>query len=429
MEERIRGAQLIVLSIGRTQALGWEVERLKQLGALERTVFVIPPVETQDIRARLTILAGMLDIDPGLLDHQAVGMEVLAVVVPNGRHPALIVSGVRDDVSYDLAMRNAAGALIGEVEIGPPEHADLTEAPRLPKPLIHAPGALPKRRRWYRRPGALALALLLLTWFVRWAAGDETPTDRTDVFIDLTSTVRFFLPHDERDKVIVVQNAGDDVVVTEVDARAARAHRIATLRASPQQGASAGEWIVVTDSVGDTVSAVNRRSGKTWTRRVAGAPRGVSLGTRSAAIALTEGDAIAEIRLRDGAVLRRSPLAGAPFDVSSSPEAPLVSLAAADRVVQLDAAHRPVRSVRVPRPRRILETGSGPWVVSADTGTLRPLTGAGALTTGDFLPASRAQRRSSAARHSTTTASPSSMRERASDAAVSCCRGRSSSSR
>jgi hypothetical protein len=382
VSERIGRAALVVVSVGRTPAVSWEVGQIGVRGAIAKTVFVIPPVAAPERRARIHLLADLLDTDPAVLDHERPGLHVLAVVAPDSRGPAIITSGTRDDVSYDRALRAAVDLLAGRARVGPPERvAHLVHSPR--RPLTAAPGHLVKPRPWYRRPAYAAVAAIVAASPLYGALTTEETADKFAEIVNVPSVSRLLIPIQGTDSVVVLRNVNSGTRLEEVDPERAHARAIATVRGTPTAGSAQGDWIVLTSSRENLLSGVNRRTGRTWSRRLPGAPQGVAVGGATALVALTEGDAVAEVRVTDGRVLRRTPTGPAPFGVLHA-DRPLVTLAGEDRVVRLGARSR---DFAVRSPRELHRTSAGPWAVSADSGALVPLVRrVGGLETGEFLP-------------------------------------------
>jgi hypothetical protein len=389
--ERIASAQLVVLSVGRTPAVAWEVRTIREQGALARAIFVIAPVGAEDRRARLHVLAELLEMDPRLLDHEQPGIEVLAVVVPDGTRPTLITSGVRDDASYDWAMRRAAGVLCDDIHAAEPTLAEPRSTPALPSPLIFEPGAT-RRRPLMVRAMLVMWSLLAVVKIFVWAfGGNEPPIDKVHEIVDLQTTPRFLIPIDGARSVIAVQNLDRGVRVSEIDAVTAQARTLAKLDASPTHGAAAGRWIVLVSPTANTVSGIDRQSSRSWTVSIAGAPHGAAVGVDTALLALSGADTLVEVRLRDGAVLRRVRLHGAPYAVSATPGGWLVSLAAGNRVVRLGKDLTPSAApFAIQSPRQVFTSDGGSWALSATLGVLRHLEAADEtddrLQDREFLP-------------------------------------------
>lgn len=123
-------ARLIVLTVGKTQGLSWEMNHVASEGLLHRTIFVVPPVGVIERQERLELLAASYGLDPEVFDTGTLGRLVLAFCWPLGwARPMVIVSGSADDISYDIALERCAEALLAETP-PPPEQA--TSEPALP---------------------------------------------------------------------------------------------------------------------------------------------------------------------------------------------------------------------------------------------------------------------------------------------------------
>jgi hypothetical protein len=386
---RMDSAALVVVNVGRTPAVAWEVDRARERRALGRTVFVIPPVASPERRRRLRLLAELLELDAGLLDHDQPGLEVLAVVLRDGHGPALVTSGTRDEISYDLALRSAADLLAGREHAGAPAIAD--------RPVLPVPGFLPRggraRRPWYLRPVPVICALSAALLLANWAFIRREKVDRYQETVDLPTTTRVLFPVEGSDDVIALGSGDGETVVTVIDAVSLSAERLATLPGAPMHGAARGDWVIVSTPATGTLQGVQRSTGRTWRRKLSGVPQGVAIQGSVALVALTAGNRLAEVRLRDGALLRRTALEGRPYAAAVGPKGPFVSLAAADRIVRLGRsaeAATPVRS-----PRQVFATAGGVWAVSAADGTVSApgRRGLASTPTFDLLPLAAASQR------------------------------------
>lgn len=99
-------ASLIVLVVGRSPGLMWEIEQLRRKGLLGKTLFVLPPVPLDELAPRMLTLASALSmkveaLDPG--DHRF----PLVLQFEIDGTPRLVVSGGRDDRSYLAAIADA----------------------------------------------------------------------------------------------------------------------------------------------------------------------------------------------------------------------------------------------------------------------------------------------------------------------------------
>ncbi|WP_431240981.1 hypothetical protein ACQ86B_29090 (plasmid) [Mycolicibacterium aichiense] len=65
--DRIASAALVIFVVGRTEGLQWEIRNARAQGALERCLFVVPPVALDESRERLTKLADMVGVESASL--------------------------------------------------------------------------------------------------------------------------------------------------------------------------------------------------------------------------------------------------------------------------------------------------------------------------------------------------------------------------
>lgn len=110
VEQRMSEAALIVVMVGRTTGLAWEVETLVRLGLWQRVLWVFPPVDVIELERRWAATqqllcdhggpSGGLGAEPGdvLLARSAFGREVVAYTAVR-----------RDEWAYEAALEAAAG--------------------------------------------------------------------------------------------------------------------------------------------------------------------------------------------------------------------------------------------------------------------------------------------------------------------------------
>lgn len=102
---RVDGAKAIVLTIGISDGLQWELEQICQRGHLSKLVIIAPPVTPADITDRLNFVTKWLDLPPQqLIDSPT----FLAAVVVHGVHSLLVVAADRRDESTYRAAVDAA---------------------------------------------------------------------------------------------------------------------------------------------------------------------------------------------------------------------------------------------------------------------------------------------------------------------------------
>ncbi|NGY65941.1 hypothetical protein G7043_44350 [Lentzea sp. NEAU-D13] len=155
VKDKIHSCRFVVFLVGRTPSLKWEISAVRQAGALQRAIFVIPPVPLKEARARLTVLASALGMDeqvfpPFDLRHEftlVLGFDVDGT-------PRLHVADGRDDTALLLALEHAAEAVqpAAQVWLADPSPA----AAAVPRSVDSLLRVSPTRRearaaRWSRR--------------------------------------------------------------------------------------------------------------------------------------------------------------------------------------------------------------------------------------------------------------------------------------
>lgn len=103
VQQMLRGAKLVLVSVGDTASVGWEISKVRDLGLLERTLFVVPPVAREARRQRLAILASQLHFHPELIQPTEPGVEYVGLMF-EGARPVPLVSAAYDYASYHNAI-------------------------------------------------------------------------------------------------------------------------------------------------------------------------------------------------------------------------------------------------------------------------------------------------------------------------------------
>jgi hypothetical protein len=95
---------LICVSLGRSQSLAEEIERIQIAGHLQKTIFLLPPTPVREQRYRLAMLSDVLGIPWHFMDvHRS--RSVLAVYAPaNQTQPIIVTSLAQEDVAYEVAI-------------------------------------------------------------------------------------------------------------------------------------------------------------------------------------------------------------------------------------------------------------------------------------------------------------------------------------
>lgn len=106
----LENATYLVVSLGKTPSVTWEVSRLKELGLLDRTVFVVPPVAYPARQERLRLLCEQLDLDPVIISSVSSPGEVCVAVMFKEAEPVVLISSGYDATSYFSALLEAGFA-------------------------------------------------------------------------------------------------------------------------------------------------------------------------------------------------------------------------------------------------------------------------------------------------------------------------------
>jgi hypothetical protein len=167
----ITDARFVCVILGRTESLMWEIRQIRAAGALDKTIFVLPPTGTLEQRRRLKALSHTLGVPWARFGRRDADGRIVAVVFPDGLEaPFLLTVDAPDDLGYDAALEAAVALLKPDVMVRPevrallqgqqrhargtpPLDRDPTAVPEPPL-KIFPPGKAPKLRKWYRGPFA-----------------------------------------------------------------------------------------------------------------------------------------------------------------------------------------------------------------------------------------------------------------------------------
>lgn len=112
VEQRMRDATLIVVMVGRTAGLAWEIETLGRLGMWHKVLWLFPPVSTAELECRWSATLGLLGSHGGPISGPDVELgETLVATSPCGRDIVSYVSRRRNDWSYEAALHAAVADL------------------------------------------------------------------------------------------------------------------------------------------------------------------------------------------------------------------------------------------------------------------------------------------------------------------------------
>ena len=377
-------ARLICVTVGRSEYLNWEIERIRDAGLLDRTIFVLPPTGQAEQRRRLAVLAEALKIDFARLDQTWPGSDVLAVVFPDSATPAVITGRAQNDVGYEAAigawaiaitgdsrsfpadLRRLSGMLAAYVTSGQapePGLAPLLKRPA-PKAVVFARGKAPVYKPWSRR--MLSWKVLPWTLFViiipavgKLAFANTFPEASIQAKYSATYLARDFgsgtLYAVLGNYVIAKVNFGSQSLQEAVESK----DYINSLIVSGQDG------YYVSQGTG-RVGRIDLATGRTlWDRAVPVGSRSPVLADGRVAVASPGTGEVIELSAADGHVIARRALAGTPFGITALSQRLYVVLAGAGRVAELDPKTlATVATVRVPGgPRQVFTQGSRVWVL------------------------------------------------------------------
>lgn len=284
---RIRDSAAVLLIAGRTQGLAWELNHVARLGALPKLIVLFPPLPDREVRQRVAVVYGALNIDPRKAPaaRSASGRLISVGFDPQGL-PVFNVTDGRDDTSYLLTVESELQRI---EEQGPaealmvhPDFLDVTETewqghllPKVPRPGTAV-------RLWRRASARLtaggALGIWVLNSFVSQMAPHEIPLPGTTV----AQTAGLFAVTESG---TVLSSSGKAVQLV----RAGRAGSPVTLRGAPVRSAAAGETLylgLAQDNSAVAVDASGAQPAQLWSQPLPGSPAAVSVGDTQVAMAL-----------------------------------------------------------------------------------------------------------------------------------------------
>ena len=121
VSERMAAAGAIVVTIGSTDGLRWELAQLVSGGHLGRTVFVVPPTDLDAIRERWRFTVEALRAAAAKVEDIPVASErILVATIDREGEWWVAVADLRDEATYRVAVDRAFGRLAGPETQGPP---------------------------------------------------------------------------------------------------------------------------------------------------------------------------------------------------------------------------------------------------------------------------------------------------------------------
>jgi hypothetical protein len=109
ISEQIDNAKAVTITMGRTPGLGWELAHIVQAGHLGKTIFVAPPVDSDEIKRRWDFIANAV-ADAGAGEHPLPADPSCVVAVqmqPADRITRAYCADRRDEATYRAAITTA----------------------------------------------------------------------------------------------------------------------------------------------------------------------------------------------------------------------------------------------------------------------------------------------------------------------------------
>lgn len=152
-------AQCLVLVVGRSPSLFWEIRELQGLGKLSQAIFVFPPVNPRESSERILMLCSALGMNPEVLSIRE-GRWLLCLRFDSEGAPIVCVSAGRTADSYVLALHKLfSGATSGIVS--EPIYWARADTPIVFENFItFAPEAVTRRKSAISRVSSLVLSFV-----------------------------------------------------------------------------------------------------------------------------------------------------------------------------------------------------------------------------------------------------------------------------
>jgi len=377
----IDGAQLICVTLGRSRSLVLEIERIRDVHALDRTIFVLPPTSRGEQRRRLAVLGDILGLEWAQLDRTRPGTDVLAVTFPAGR-PVIITGRAPNDVGYEAAIEIAALAVTGDVSrvaadtreavtaylehAATPSDIEASDGGPEPEVVIHAPGTAPEYLPWWRRLKFKHWAFITSTVVTAAATLQlgAAPDDVADLTLPGPATA---LVQDRISDATYAVLSGHRVIGLDFKDRKARA--VARINDGVDGLVVHGTSAYYVSTLTGRVGRVDLRDGRAlWTRPVGVGARTIALAEDGERLVVTSPAAgtVVALAADDGHVMARGAYAGAPYGVVLTGGRLFVSLALRDEVIELNPTTLTEKGRwNVPSgPRELVAQGTRLWVRS-----------------------------------------------------------------
>ncbi|MFE7854064.1 hypothetical protein [Streptomyces sp. NPDC057403] len=376
-------SQLICVTVGRSESLLWEIRQIRAAGALARTIFLLPPTRRHEQRLRLAVLGHALGIEWCHLDRARAGTEVLAVTLPFDS-PVIVVGRAPNDVSYEAAVEIAALAVVGtkpalSTDVSETVDAYLAYARRdgrgdgqpsiyatqpAPPVSVHAPGKAPVFRPWWRRHWRLYPWVVASVIPAVFALAFGTSRDIHSDSVSYNSPVTG-ITQDE------VSSTGYAVIgghfLSRLDFGQHTGHTVVRVTDYMDQVIVRGDTAYYLSVESGRVGRVDLRTRHiVWTQSAGGGARSFVLAKDRVVVASPAIGRVDAFAVKDGRLVARRSVAGAPYGIARAGGHIFVSLAQRDQIVELAGDDlQPVARLAVPRgPLQLTARGEQVWVRS-----------------------------------------------------------------
>ncbi|MEU9139955.1 hypothetical protein AB0D33_29030 [Streptomyces sp. NPDC048404] len=410
VRDRIDGSCLIVMVVGRTASLVWEIGEIADRNALGKTLFVIPPVPDEERRHRQHVLCAVLGLPQEIFRHiESSGRRVLALCGVGSDSATLITSDVADDVGYEATLDLASDVLerLAATSAGDPADGSVrtfAAAGTRPLPAVDTArlplvspgrGAKPPRP-WYRRkqvviPWAGVALTGLLGPAVAAVAPNSTPVPVPGVSVVAGVDAGLLAAHSGH--VLFVEHGQDDTLV---DLDLATSRQRARLKLPDWPGALtvSGNTAYLTFPASRRMAAVDlggHTGGGTlrmaWTRSLGRTPGGVAATGHRLLVTFPASDSVALFDGSTGTPLRDADVGKAPMAVTIHRDTAYIAGANDGSVtaLRLDSLRR-VGTARLGRPLAdVVTAGDTVYGIDAADGWIVPVATSGSLHVGSGM--------------------------------------------
>jgi hypothetical protein len=366
-------AGIICVTVGRSDALAWEIGRIAELGHLPKTIFVFPPTSRAEHLARLAVLSQLLNVPWAELN--PAGNWILAVMVPEPGHPPVAIRArAQEDVGYDIALELCAAQIRGERSLVslPIAERDLRPGPAA---KIYPSGQTPKykpllRRRWAYTTLAVASSALVTVLFT-FLLG-MNPGSIQDIPLKPGLSPSALAIDVQQSTIYCVINYS---FLATVDFQHNTVNAVARV-AGVNDIAAVGGQVFLASSVRGTLDAYDPRTRSVlW--RLSGLPgvQGLTLHGKTLTLLVPGKDEVQTVDIATGRTQALRKVAGVPWSDTLAGGSLYVSIMNRHEVLTLDPTtlHLKSRTPSRPDPEQLVTLGNTAWVYSATTHTVAPV--------------------------------------------------------